>query len=195
MHAGLKKAAIAAVAAVAVFATMGEGSSSGDSDSGSEESTSQEESDSGDEAEEEEAPEEEVVSEFGIGDPARDGKFEFVVSGVECGVDQVGDEFLNEEAQGQFCLVTMSVTNIGDEAQLFDASSQKGLTDTGATVDANSAASLYANEGGESFLEDINPGNTISDVIVVYDIAPDQTLEAVELHDSFLSDGVIVSVA
>ena len=195
MHAGLKKAAIAAVAAVAVFATMGEGSSSGDSDSGSEESTSQEESDSGDEAEEEEAPEEEVVSEFGIGDPARDGKFEFVVSGVECGVDQVGDEFLNEEAQGQFCLVTMSVTNIGDEAQLFDAGSQKGLTDTGATVDANSSASLYANEDGGSFLEDINPGNTISDVIVVYDIAPDQTLEAVELHDSFLSDGVIVSVA
>ena len=195
MRTGMKKAAIAAVAVIAVFATMGEGSSSGDGDSGSEESTSQEESDSGEEAAEEEPAEEEVASEFGIGDPARDGKFEFVVSNVECGVDQVGEEFLNEEAQGQFCLVTMSVTNIGDEAQLFDASSQKGLTNTGATVDANSSASLYANEGGESFLEDINPGNTISDVIVVYDIAPDQTLEAVELHDSFLSDGVIISVA
>ncbi len=195
MRTGMKRAAIAAVAVVAVFATMGEGSSSGDSDSGSGESTSQEESDSGEDVAEEEPAEEEVASEFGIGDPARDGKFEFVVSNVECGVDQVGEEFLNEEAQGQFCLVTMSVTNIGDEAQLFDASSQKGLTNTGATVDADSSASLYANEGGESFLEDINPGNTISDVIVVYDIAPDQTLEAVELHDSFLSDGVIISVA
>lgn len=195
MNAGIKKVAIAAVAVVAVFATMGEGSSSGDSDSGSDESTSQEESDSEDTGEEEEPAEEEASSEFGIGDPARDGKFEFVVSGVECGVEEVGDEFLNETAQGQFCLVTMSVTNIGDESQFFDAGSQKGLTDTGATVDASGTASLYANEEGGSFLEDINPGNTISDVVVVYDIAPDQSLEAVELHDSMFSDGVIVSVA
>lgn len=195
MNAGIKKVAIAAVAVVAVFATMGEGSSSGDSDSGSDESTSQEESDSEDTVEEEEPSEEEASSEFGIGDPARDGKFEFVVSGVECGVEEVGDEFLNETAQGQFCLVTMSVTNIGDESQFFDAGSQKGLTDTGATVDASGTASLYANEEGGSFLEDINPGNTISDVVVVYDIAPDQSLEAVELHDSMFSDGVIVSVA
>lgn len=194
MNTGVKKVAIAAVAALAVFATMGEGSSSGDSDSGSEETTSQEESDSSDQGAEEEAAEEEVSSEFGIGDPARDGKFEFVVSGVECGVDEVGNEFLNETAQGQFCLVTMSVTNIGDESQLFDAGSQKGVTNTGATVDADSTASLYANEEADSFLEDINPGNSIKDVIVVYDIAPDQTLDAVELYDSIFSGGVTVAL-
>lgn len=194
MKTGVKKVAIAAVATLAVFATMGEGSSSGDSDSGSEETTSQEESDSSDQGAEEEAAEEEASSEFGIGDPARDGKFEFVVSGVECGVDEVGNEFLNETAQGQFCLVTMSVTNIGDESQLFDAGSQKGVTNTGATVDADSTASLYANEEADSFLEDINPGNSIKDVIVVYDIAPDQTLDAVELYDSIFSGGVTVAL-
>lgn len=197
MNAGVKKAAIAAVAILAVFATMGEGSSSGDSDSGSEETTNQEESDSSDEAAEEEPTEEEeeaVSSDFGIGDPARDGKFEFVVSGVECGVEEVGNEFLSETAQGQFCLVTMSVTNIGDESQLFDAGSQKGVTDTGATVDADGTASLYANEEADSFLEDINPGNSIQDVIVVYDIAPDQALEAVELYDSIFSGGVTVAL-
>jgi len=193
MKSGLKKAAIAAVAVVAVFATMGEGSSSGDGESDSGESTSQDDSGS-DEAADEEAPEEEAASEFGIGDPARDGKFEFVVSSVECGVDKVGGEFLEEEPQGQFCLVTMSVTNIGDEAQIFDAGTQKGITDTGATVDADSLASAYANEDASSFLEEINPGNSLQDVIVVYDIAPDQTLEAVELYDSFLSNGVTVAL-
>lgn len=189
-----KKVGIAAVATLAVLATVGEGSSSGDSDSGSEEATSQEETDSSDQGAEEEVAEEKVSSEFGIGDPARDGKFEFVVSGVECGVDEVGGEYLNETAQGQFCLVTMTVTNIGDEAQLFNAGSQKGVTNTGATVDADSTASLYANEEVDSFLEDINPGNSIRDVIVVYDIAPDQTLDAVELYDSILSGGVTVAL-
>lgn len=189
-----KKVGIAAVATLAVLATVGEGSSSGDSDSGSEEATSQEETDSSDQGAEEEVAEEKVSSEFGIGDPARDGKFEFVVSGVECGVDEVGGEYLNETAQGQFCLVTMTVTNIGDEAQLFNAGSQKGVTNTGATVDADSTASLYANEEADSFLEDINPGNSIRDVIVVYDIAPDQTLDAVELYDSILSGGVTVAL-
>jgi len=200
MKTGMKKFAIAGVAAVAVLATMGEGSSSGDSESGADETTSQEESGSSDEASdeepaEEEPAEEEASSEFGIGDPARDGKFEFVVSGVECGADEVGGEFLSETAQGQFCLVTMSVTNIGDESQLFDAGSQKGVTNTGATVDADSTASLYANEESESFLESINPGNSIQDVVVVYDIAPDQTLEAVELYDSLFSNGVTVALS
>lgn len=191
MNSGIKKTAIATVAAVAIFATLGEASSSGDGETSSEETTSQEDS-SSDSAEEE--PAEEATSEFGIGDPARDGKFEFVVSGAECGVEEVGSEFLNETPQGQFCLVTMTVTNIGDEAQLFNAGSQKGVTDTGATVDADSTASLYANEDGGSFLEDINPGNSIQDVVIVYDIAPDQTLEAVELYDSPFSGGVTISL-
>lgn len=190
MNSGIKKAAVAAVAVFAVFATLGEASSSGDGES-SEETTTEEASET---TGSEEAVEEETSSEFGIGDPARDGKFEFVVSNVECGVDEVGSEFLNETAQGQFCLVTMSVTNIGDEAQFFDAGSQKGITNTGATVDASSTASLYANEEGGSFLEEINPGNSVKDVVVVYDIAPDQSLEAVELYDSLFSGGVTVSL-
>lgn len=190
MKSVVKKSAVVAVAAVAIFATLGEASSSGDSEA-SEETTSQDDSSS---ESDEEVTEEAPSSEFGIGDPARDGKFEFVVSGAECGVEEIGDEFLNETAQGQFCLVTMTVTNIGDEAQLFDAGSQKGVTNTGATVDADSTASLYANDGGVSFLEEINPGNSIRDVVVVYDIAPDQTLDAVELYDSIFSGGVTVSL-
>ena len=181
----MRRLLIASAAALGIVAVLASGSTSGESSSGSDSAATSEEAaapeDGGD------------SSSGGIGDPVRDGKFEFVVKGVECGVKKVGSEFLEEKAQGQFCLVEMSVTNIGDEAQLFDAGSQKGVTDTGATVDADGTASLVVPENENSFLEEINPGNSI-DVVVVYDIAKDQTLESLELYDSMFSGGVTVSL-
>ena len=38
-----------------------------------------------------------------FGSKVRDGKFEFVVSGVKCGIKTVGSEYFNTKAQGQFC--------------------------------------------------------------------------------------------
>ncbi len=198
MRTQAKKFGIAVVAVVAIFATLGEASSSGDSQSSSASESSGEAAE-GNSAEPQDAPAGEseatgeVAPELGLGDEARDGKFAFTVSKVKCGVKKVGSEFLNEKAQGQFCLVTMTVTNIGDEAQSFDAGSQKGITSSGVTVDANSTASLYANEDGNTFFEMINPGNSLENVVVVYDIAKDQELTALELHDSMFSDGVTVS--
>ena len=184
----MRRLIIASAAAVGLVAVLASGSTSGDSSSssgGSDQSTSSEGAESSDGAGE--------AGAAAIGDAVRDGKFEFVVKSVECGVKKVGSEFLEEKAQGQFCLVDMSVTNIGDEAQLFDAGSQKGTTDSGATVDADSAAALVIPENENSFLEEINPGNSIN-VVVVYDIAKDQKLTTLELHDSLFSDGVTVSV-
>lgn len=191
MNAMAKHVAVVAVAGLALFATLGEAGSSGDSDSASTAEVS-EEAVTDVEAEAEDVVEVEVPN-LGLGDEARDGKFAFTVSSVECGVEKVGSEFLEEEAQGQFCLATMSIKNIGDESQIFDAGSQKGLTSTGATVDASGTASIYANEGAKSFLEKINPGNSLENIVVVYDIAKDQELVALELHDSMFSDGVLVA--
>lgn len=179
----MRRLIIASAAAVGLIAVLASGSTSGDSSSsgGSDQATSSASDGAGE------------SGGAGIGDAVRDGKFEFVVKSVECGVKKVGSEFLEEKAQGQFCLVDMSVTNIGDESQFFDAGSQKGTTDTGATVDADGTASLVIPENENSFLEEINPGNSI-DVVVVYDIAKDQNLTALELHDSFMSDGVLVNL-
>lgn len=182
----MRRIAIAVVAAVGLVAVLASGSSSGDSSQ-----TSSDASPSSEESAEAATGGEEAAA--GIGAPVRDGKFEFVVKGVECGVKKVGSEFLEEKAQGQFCLVEMTVTNIGDEAQLFDAGTQKGTTDAGATVDADGSAALVIPENENSFLEEINPGNTI-DVVVVYDIAKDQELTAVVLYDSLFSGGVTVSL-
>ncbi len=78
--------------------------------------------------------------------------------------------------------------NIGDEAQTFDATNQKAYAGSIA-FEADSEASLYANEGSQSFLEGINPGNSIT-VRVVFDAPKGQKLTKVELHDSAFSGGV-----
>jgi hypothetical protein len=64
-------------------------------------------------------------------------------------------------------------------------------TDGKVTYDADSAASLYANQGGESFLKPVNPGNQIT-AIIVFDIPADATPSKVKLHDSPFSGGVTV---
>ncbi|GAA0246610.1 DUF4352 domain-containing protein [Cryptosporangium japonicum] len=130
----------------------------------------------------------------GLNTPVRDGKFEFTVKSVQCGKTQVGSEYLNKEAQGQFCLVTVSVKNIGDRAQLFDSSSQKAFNAEGQEYNADGAAGIYANPNGETFLNEINPGNQVSGV-VPFDIPKGQKITKLELHDSPFSGGVEVSVS
>src|SRR5215211_9230369 len=88
----------------------------------------------------------------GIGDPVRDGKFEFVVRKVDCGKTRIGDQYLNTNAQGKFCLVSMRVTNIGKESQTLDASSQYMYGSGGQRFDADGEASIYLEES-KTFLE------------------------------------------
>jgi len=41
----------------------------------------------------------------GIGQAAKDGKFEFTVNSFKCGQSSVGKDFLTKTAQGQYCLI------------------------------------------------------------------------------------------
>ena len=129
----------------------------------------------------------------GIGDKVRDGKFEFTVKSMKCGVDTVGDQYLNEKAQGQFCLVTLKVKNIGKEAQMFSDSDQKAYAADGTEYSSDTAAGLYANKDASTFLNEINPGNQITGVLV-YDVPKKTKLVKLELHDSMFSGGVTVSL-
>ncbi|MEH1126485.1 DUF4352 domain-containing protein [Micromonospora sp. CPCC 206061] len=129
-----------------------------------------------------------------LGTPVRDGKFEFVVSKVECGKSQVGSSALGAQAQGQFCLATMSIKNIGDQAQTFDSSSQFAYDASDRKHSADGAASLYANQNNEAFINEINPGNQVN-AVVVFDVPKDAQLQRLELHDSPFSGGVTVKLA
>ncbi|MEU8255503.1 DUF4352 domain-containing protein [Micromonospora inaquosa] len=129
-----------------------------------------------------------------IGEPARDGKFEFTVKSSKCGVAKIDSDMLGQKAQGQFCLVTLNVKNIGKEAQMFDGSSQKAYAADGTEYSADTGAAIYANKNAETFLNDINPGNQVTGV-VVFDIPKNVKLAKLELHDSMFSGGVDVALS
>ncbi|WP_230976527.1 DUF4352 domain-containing protein [Georgenia wutianyii] len=141
---------------------------------------------------EDEAPEAAPVDLPKIGDAVRDGKFEFTVTAVETGVAAVGNDLFGEEAQGQFVLVHMTVANIGDEAQMLSGSNQTLVDDQGRQHSANSSAAIYLDDA-DTFLNDINPGNSVEGV-VVFDVPADAVPAAIELHDSVFSGGVTVSL-
>ncbi|MCW2642163.1 MAG: hypothetical protein JWP76_4469 [Dactylosporangium sp.] len=128
-----------------------------------------------------------------LGQPARDGQFEFIVQKVDCGKATVGDEFLNKTAQGQFCLITVDVKNIGKDPRLFDGGNQKATGAGGVKYRNDGVAEFYANKDSKTFLDNINPGNSVTGVLV-FDIAKDARISTLELHDSPFSGGVTVDL-
>jgi len=128
-----------------------------------------------------------------VGQAANDGKFEFTVSRIECGKPSVGSEFLSKTAQGQFCLLSVSVKNIGGEAQSLFSSNQYLFNAAGQKYSADDVATLYTTPNGAGWYNDINPGNSVSGAIV-FDIPKDQTAVSAELHDSAFSNGVKVDL-
>ncbi|CCG04345.1 DUF4352 domain-containing protein [Blastococcus saxobsidens] len=128
----------------------------------------------------------------GIGEPAADGKFNFVVNGVDCSATEIGSQYANTTAQGQFCIVDVTITNIGNEAQSFFGDNAKLFNAEGQQFSADSEAAIYL-EDSSSLYEEINPGNTLSSK-VIFDVPAGTTPTAIELHDSAFSGGVTVDL-
>ena len=133
-----------------------------------------------------------------IGQPAYDGKFQFTVTSFKCGVTQVvnpSDTDITDQPQGQFCLMGLTIKNIGTEAQnfddssqyLYDASSKQYSYASGATSDFNGLSSQF--DG----LPTVNPGVSISGT-VVFDIPTTTAITYAMLHDSSFSNGVKVNL-
>ncbi|MFD2675482.1 DUF4352 domain-containing protein [Gulosibacter bifidus] len=121
----------------------------------------------------------------GIGQPAQAGDFEFTVTEVETGVASVGGEYFSEDAQGQFVLVHVNVTNVGDKAETLTSSLQKLVDDQGREHEADSSAAIYI-EDSNTLYERVNPGNSVSGVLV-FDIPADATPVSVKLQQGFNS--------
>lgn len=135
----------------------------------------------------------EPKKEIGIGQPAQDGKFEFMVKSIQCGVASVGDNpYLTKNAQGQFCLLNLTIKNIGNEKQSLFSSNQK-LLNGDVEYSADDTATLYASPNSSSWYNDINPGNSVEGKIV-FDVPKEVTPTVAELHDSAFSGGVKVGL-
>lgn len=128
-----------------------------------------------------------------IGQVANDGKFAFTITSVECNHPNVGSDYTTKTAQGQYCLVNMTVKNIGNEAQMLDASSQYLYNAQNQKYTADSMASYAANPSGATFLENINPGNSVTGIFV-FDLPKGVTPTIAELHDSPFSGGVKINL-
>ncbi|MGW0037045.1 DUF4352 domain-containing protein [Gordonia sp. NPDC003376] len=131
----------------------------------------------------------------GLNTPVRDGKFEFVVTGVEKGLSSVGDNpYLTEKAQGQFVIVTMTVKNISDKAYSFSPTDQKLFDAQGRSFEPSTSAQIALGDSGIPVWDNINPGNTVT-AKVVYDMPADAQPASIELHDSLFSGGAKVTVS
>jgi len=129
---------------------------------------------------------------LGIGQPAADGKFSFVVNGVDCGRTQVGNRYFNTTAQGMFCIIDLVITNIGDESQSFLGGNCTLLNAEGQEFSADSEAAFYF-EDAEWLYEEINPGNSLA-TKVVFDVPAGMAPTSIELRDSAFSGGVTVNL-
>lgn len=130
-----------------------------------------------------------------IGEPARDGKFEFTVTKINCGEKSIGDQYLNKKAQGEFCRVSLTIKNIGNEAQSLSSSDQKLVNSQGQEFAADDTATIYAssNGSGSTWFDQINPGNSVKGDII-FDVPAGTKITAAELHDSAFSGGVKVNL-
>jgi hypothetical protein len=130
----------------------------------------------------------------GLGDPVRDGKFEFVVTRVDCSRSTVVFEHLKRTAAGTFCLVSLSIRNIADRPTFFLGRVQKVSDAAGTEFSNDELAGLLANREKQTFLRKIGPGSQVSGKIV-FDVPKGTALTQMDLHDSYLSGGVRVALS
>ncbi|WP_250038343.1 DUF4352 domain-containing protein [Paractinoplanes maris] len=128
-----------------------------------------------------------------LGHKVRDGKFEFVVSRVDCSRTTVGLERLKRTAKGKFCMVSLSVRNIADGSRYFLGHAQKAVDATGASYRNDTLAGVYANLDIETFLRKLGPGELVTGRLV-FDVPKQAKLTSLVLHDSPLSGGATITL-
>jgi hypothetical protein len=179
MRPWFKKKRIILPLALVVIAGISIASGGGGSDTGSSTSSGSTE----------ETTQEEAMAK--IGDTVVDGDWSYVVSNLKCGVNQVGSSLLGAEAQGQFCIVSISATNNGTKADYFLGSDHKIYDVNGSEYESDSSAWIYLKDN--MLVDEVNPGNTAKGQLV-FDVPETADLDYILVSSSFLSDGVKVSL-
>lgn len=129
----------------------------------------------------------------GLNQPVKDGKFQFTVTGIDCSKNTIGVDPVSTKANGTFCIVSMTVQNIGNQAQTLDATSQYGYDAQGKKYSTDTKSEFYLPNAGGALFNQLNPGSSVTGQIV-YDVPAGTKLTKLELHDSVLSGGVDVNL-
>jgi len=129
-----------------------------------------------------------------MGQSVRDGKFAFMVTGMPKPAKTFTDRFgVKQSAQGIFVIVRIRVSNIGYDARSLNPT-DLFLVDNQGKRFATSSAILTFGGAETIFLHKINPGHTVNNAPVVFDVAPGTVVSSIELHDSMTSRGVQVKL-
>jgi hypothetical protein len=130
-----------------------------------------------------------------MGESVREGRFAFVVTSVEPPATSITDRSGTvQRAQGIFVIVRVDVTNIGHTASTLTATDLYLVDDTGQRFATSSAiASMTGTD--RLFADKINPGQTVNNAPLLFDLAPGTVVASVELHDSRTSAGVRVRLS
>jgi hypothetical protein len=120
--------------------------------------------------------------------------FQFVVTDFECGFQVLGEGFGQAEPNGQFCVLTLSVENVGDTPRTYSYGNQElvDAQDRRITADFDGSFALDP----DNVITDLNPGVGIT-TSVAFDVsaaASDADFVSAELHDSPLSFGAEVAL-
>ena len=119
------------------------------------------------------------------GGEATDGTIGFTVHGVEIGPTVVSSNApISKDAQGEYIVVHMTVTNLSDQPATFLGTLQKLKAD-GTIYNIDDEATFYVDGG----LAELQPGAQ-ADVSVAFDVPPGSVPEAIELHGDPMSPGV-----
>ncbi|MFI6869712.1 DUF4352 domain-containing protein [Nocardia sp. NPDC050406] len=138
------------------------------------------------------APEKATAEVAPVGSAVRDGKFEFVVTGVDEPAGSVGDNpYMKKDAQGVYIVVRVDVTNIGDKPQTYFGENQKLIDAQGKQFTNDSMAE--ANINTNVIATEINPGNKVP-VAIAFDVPAGTDPVAIEFHDSMFSGGARVAL-
>jgi hypothetical protein len=112
----------------------------------------------------------------------------FLITAVDSAptITSPDNEYLTKDAQGEFIIVTMDVTDTGTETANYSASLQK-LLSGGTAFEPDLEASYYLG----SVFEQLAPGDQIT-ATIVYDVPPGTVPDGIELHGDGIGPGITV---
>jgi hypothetical protein len=129
-----------------------------------------------------------------IGTTVRDGSFEFVVTGVERpGKSFDGKYGKTLMALGEFVIVRVNVTNVGDKDKRLGCSCQFLFNEKGQKL--SPSPEILSTKDALKYVEWISPGDTVTGASVLFDVVPGTKALNIELHDSASSQGVKVDLS
>jgi hypothetical protein len=130
----------------------------------------------------------------GVGQAVRDGQFRFVVRRVRCGVRTIAsNRLVSRHTDGQFCLVAITVGNVGQRRQPLIGASQFLVDADGNRRRQLTDGWLFVRGNGPTQFTVLQPGDQL-DGVLVYELPPGATPARLELHDSPFSGGATVAL-